>query len=329
MKKKMIILSSILAISLCTYGILTSINKKHSKISPAQKEEEKPISKSPVKEINKQTNQIKQTKPTYSIAEKETIKTIKNANLYNENNFIPLSAVADISTLSANIKDEVNSIIENSNLYYLKKHRNNIFIIAGNSNDEKLQRHDIQLIEINNNGEKKITELGNIKEHAGDNDEWEYDKISNLPIKHTKYNSKGEIEFVEIWNYSQNEPIKYELRDGNDKVLSIKKETYDNDSNMRVEHLIYDESGDTKINISANYEGPNITRFTYFNSEKPHDSVTLMSDFEDGTKTKETIYSSNYKVKNSFNAEYKDGERINIKKYDAENNLVEKIVPEY
>ena len=322
MKKNAIILCIIFIISIGIFGVPLLINNKKN-IAELPAKEEIPVKNSVSPQNVKENYKIHKTE-----IQKETIKNVKKTNLYNDNYLIPLSAIVDISSLPEQTQNSINSIIENANLYYLKKHNDNVFLIIGNFNNEKYQRHDIQLVEINKNGNKKITELNNTEEHANDNDEWEYDKISNLPIKHTKYNSKGEIEFVEIWNYSQNEPIKYELRDGNDKVLSIKKETYDNDSNMRVEHLIYDESGDTKINISANYEGPNITRFTYFNSEKPHDSVTLMSDFEDGTKTKETIYSSNYKVKNSFNAEYKDGERINIKKYDAENNLVEEIVSE-
>ena len=50
--------------------------------------------------------------------------------------------------------------------------------------------------------------------------------------------------------------------------------------------------------------------------------------YEDGVKTKEVVYSSSYKIQNTYEAEYKDGERVNIRILDDENNVVEDITAE-
>ena len=323
MKKNVIYLCAAAVIVVAVYGISVVSNKDKNKAVTLPAKEERPVDNTVVKETPKPITQ--KSTPTKKA---EKTEEVKKANMYDENNILPLSAVAEISTLTDSMKESVNSLIENSNLYYLKKHKDKVFMIVGNSGDEKYQRHDIEFVEINHSGHKKVTKFGNIEEHAGDNDEWTFDETSNLPQKHIKYNSKGDIEYTEIWNYSPDEQIKYEMKDGNGKVLSIKKETPDGDTNVRVEHLIYDEDGNTKLNISANYEGPDITRFTYFNADKPHDGITLMSTYEDGVKTKEVVYSSNYKVQNTYEAEYKDGERVNIRILDDENNVVEDIKAE-
>ena len=116
------------------------------------------------------------------------------------------------------------------------------------------------------------------------------------------------------------------MKNGEGKILSIKKETPDGDTKIRSEHLVYDEDGNTRVNVSASYEGPDITRFTYYNSENPQDGVTLMSEYNGGLKTKETVYSSDYKLQNTYNAGYKDGERVTIKVLDSSNNKVEEII---
>lgn len=51
-----------------------------------------------------------------------------------------------------------------------------------------------------------------------------------------------------------------------------------------------------------------------------------MSEYNDGLKTKETVYSSDYKLQNTYNAGYKDGERVTIKVLDSSNNKVEEII---
>ena len=97
----------------------------------------------------------------------------------------------------------------------------------------------------------------------------------------------------------------------------------DDDSNLRVEHLIYDKQGNTKVNVSVAYDGNDVKRFTYYNADKPSVGGAVYSEYsEEGYKTRETLYDSRLKVINSFTASYKDGERENIIIYDDKNNEI-------
>ena len=252
---------------------------------------------------------------------------IKKAHLYDENINLPFSTITELAFLPQNVQDEILKISEESNLYYLKRNNDSVFLITSSGMDEKISRHDINFIELDFIGQKKVIPLNNNVQEEDDNGgEWQYDEETGLPIKHIKYNSKGKVEYSETWNYSLDEPIKYEMKDAKGKTLSVKKETTENESDIRSEHLIYDEKGNIKVNISANYEGPEITRFTYFDADNLDDSITIMSEYKDGLKIKENVYSSDYKLKNTYNAEYKDGERVNIKVLDKTEHEVEEIV---
>lgn len=321
MKKKYIIggvlVFAVVAV-ICSTFMISGTRKEKEVVIPVK--EEKSAKKAIEKPVHKPN--LHHKKVEKNIAKAEVVKKVE---MYSDNNILPLSAVVEIANLSDLKKKNIHSILENSNLYYIESHKDKLFMIVGNEGNEKYQRHDIEFIELNSSGHKKVTKLGDEEEYVGDNDEWEFDENSNSPLKHVKYNSNGEVEYTEIWNYDPQESIKYEKQDGNGNVLSIKKETPDGDTNVRIEHLIYDENGKTKINVSANYEGPDITRFTYFDADKPQEGITLMSTYEDGVKTKEVVYSSSYKIKNTYEAEYKDGERVNIKVLDDENNVVEEI----
>ena len=79
------------------------------------------------------------------------------------------------------------------------------------------------------------------------------------------------------------------MKDGNNKPISIKKENLDNENSLRVEHLIYDKDGNTKVNVSASFEGADIKRFTYYNADKPDESASVFSEYLDGMKVKETV----------------------------------------
>ena len=136
------------------------------------------------------------------------------------------------------------------------------------------------------------------------------------------------MEFVETWNYDDSEPIKYEMKDSNGKVISLRKETLENGTDLRVEHLLYDKDGKTRINVSATYEGEDIKRFTYYNADKLNESGSIFSDYSNGYKTKETVYTSDLKVKNSYTSEYKDDSRTDIIKWDNKNKEVHKYLPE-
>ena len=91
---------------------------------------------------------------------------------------------------------------------------------------------------------------------------------------------------------------------------------------------IYDEEGNMTKNVSFNYDGLDLTRFTYYNSQTPNDSAMIVSEFEDGVKKKETVYSSDYKIQNTYIPEYKDGQKSEIKILDKNNNLIETLQAE-
>ena len=168
------------------------------------------------------------------------------------------------------------------------------------------------------------------KMQDSDNDYWDFDKSGErpLPLKHIKYKKDGDVDFVETWNYDVSNPVKYEMLDGNGKVVSIKKETLDNDNNLRVEHLIYDKDGKTKINVTASYEGADLKRFTYYNADKLSESGSVFGEYKDGLKTKEVLYSSDLKIENVYEPEYKDGIKENIKVLNEANNVVDTVYSE-
>ena len=190
-------------------------------------------------------------------------------------------------------------------------------------------RHSIEFTEISvNNGQLNTTTLGySDKMEDSKNDKWEYNELKQ-PIRHTKYNAHGDADFVEIWNYDNNNPIKYEIKDNQGKVISLRKETIEHGTDLRVEHLLYNKEGNTRINVSATYEGEDIKRFTYYNADKPNESGSIFSDYSDGLKTKETVYTSDLKVKNTYTSEYKDGNREDITKWDNKNQEVHKYLPD-
>ena len=285
-----------IACFVCTFllsgcGIFSSkddMEKPASHIVPPEKE---------ISLAEKKVHTVQKTKPPKII---QDTKEIKKANLYRDNNQLSLSTIVGISNLSSNVKALVNHYIENSIVYYLEEQDGKVFMIVSNSSEERFQRHGVELVEVSQDGTKNVTPLIKTSDGNGNNDEWEFDDITKLPIKHIHYNSEGDVEYLEVWNYSADNPIKYELKNKEDKVLSLKKEIQDNDTNLRVEHLIYDENGTISLNISANYEGADITRLTYFDSRNPDKGFIVMSQLENGQKVKETVYSSDYRVKNVY-----------------------------
>ena len=251
---------------------------------------------------------------------------IKRANLYNSDSVIPLSAISIVSSLPQNIQDKVSSIVSSNNVFMAKKSGDKLLIITDNPNNI---RHCVEFIEISlKNGHQTKTTFGyNDKMKDSDNDIWEYDENTKQPTRHSKYNADGDIEFVETWNYDGN-PIKYEMKDANNKVISMRKETLDGGTNLRVEHLIYDKAGNTKVSISTMYDGADVTRFTYYNADKPLDGGSVFIEYSDGLNTKETVYSNDLKIVNTYTSEYKDGNREDITKWDNKNQEVHKYLPD-
>lgn len=296
-------------------------NEQNTKTETADK-------KSPTNQ-NEET-QVKQVtiSKDVSLPKEENTK----ANLFNDlsGSAIPFSAINEISELPENIRNVVSAAAKSTDGVYMLKHRGNkvIMIVDNQSN----LRHGIEFVEISvPSGHRTTTTLGyNDKMRDSDNDIWDYDTVSNVqrPLRHSKYNNEGDLEFVETWNYDESNPVKYEMKDASGKVLSMRKETLDDGTHLRVEHLLYDKDGKTKINVSVAYEGSDVKRFTYYNADKPAESGSIFAEYKDGSKVKETVYTSDLKVKNVYEPTYLDGNRTEIKVFDDKNNEIKKLVSE-
>lgn len=323
MKKKVIggIIIGVIAVA-CLTALITSKETK---------EEDKTLPQKDVKQIEKsEPKQIKKVAPQKN---EQKIKDNKiKSDLYKgvPDSLLPLSAISEIASLNGNLHKTIKELVDNSTgVLYAKRNGNKLLMVVENPDDN---RHGLEFIEISADGkhEKIGFLLSKYSEGNTDDDLWEYETEEEVkrPVKHTKFNSDGEVEFVETWNYSSDEPIKYELKNKEDKVISLVKETIDENNSMRQEHLIYDKDGKTKLNLTVNYDGADLTRFTYYNADKQEESGSLFSEFKDGIKTKETVYTSDYKVKNVYVPKYKDNERSEIQVLDNENQEVKSIIAE-
>lgn len=115
------------------------------------------------------------------------------------------------------------------------------------------------------------------------------------------------------------------MKDSHKKVVSILKETQDNDANLRREHIFYDNEGKTTMSLTVNYDGANISRLTYYNSHDKIDSVSILSEYSEGNKVKELIYNEDYELINTAIAEYIDSTRKKIQVLDKDGNEILKI----
>ncbi|MBR6127197.1 hypothetical protein IKQ21_05880, partial [bacterium] len=319
-KKKIIVAVSVLAI-LCGGFLVYNFHNKTDEENVTNKSKISADKKIPNKEIKSQKNKATKSENNKNNlkeqSEEEGTGNEKTSNMYNSapSGFVPFSAMAELPNLPANIQTDVKKVIDGyGGILMLKHTKDKVVIIA--ENPENI-RHGIDFIEINvHNGHQTITTLGyNGKIKDSENDIWEYNN-NQLPTKHTKFNKDGDVEYVETWNYESDNPIKYEMKNAEGKTLSMRKETLKDGTDMRIEHLIYDTSGNTKINVSTTYDGADIKRFTYYNADKLSDGESVFSEYNDGVKTKETVYSSDLKVKNVYEAKYEDGERVEISVFD-------------
>ena len=300
-------------------------------VSKETKDDEKTIPEREIKKVEKTAKgHVKPLVPQPKVEVKKDL-SIKT-DLYKgvPDSLLPLSAISEIASLNGHVHKTIKELVDNSTgVLYAKCSGNKLVMVVENPDDN---RHGLEFVEISADGkhEKIGFLLSKYSEGNTDEDFWEYDVSEDVkrPTKHTKYNSDGDVEFVETWNYSSDEPIKYELKNKDDKVISLVKETIDENNSMRQEHLIYDKDGKTKVNLTVNYDGADLTRFTYYNADKPNESGSVISEYKDGVKTKETVYTSDYKVKNVYEPEYKNGEREGIKVFDNENKEVKTLLSE-
>lgn len=283
------------------------------------------------KENEKQSN-----KPTVQTQIKEEIK--KSYDLYSSTPYdLPLISIYEISKLPQSIKKIVDETLEASQGFYmLKKVNDRVLILLQNPvlESNTYARHNLQYVEIYLDGRKEFHNAGynGIDGEVFDNfdkgkDAWVYDKNSeyNLPLKHIAKDEKGKVKFTEIWNYNENEPVKYLMKDAKGNAISIMKETLENESNLRKEHIFYDNDGNITISLTINYDGANISRFTYFNSHDMVDSLSIISEYEDSHKIKESIYNEKYELINTVKSAYKEDTRVELQIYDSENNEIAKL----
>lgn len=300
---------AVIAASALGYFLLTDKEEKEDK-NPVVEEQQEP--QKPVAPKNYVQPPVK------------SVPQVKKAHLYKD---LPFSAIADLASLPESAQKTVTNLLKESGdkIYYLKRTDNKVLLVLGLTSDEEenpIKRHDFNFVEISLHDGKVLNHISADKESQYD--KWNYD--GDLPLSHAHYNDEKELVYTEVWNYSDDEPIKYKKTDKDDNVISLRKEVVDNGTNLREEHLFYDKEGNMTQNVSFNYDGIDLTRFTYYNSNTPEDSAMLVSDYEDGVKKKETLYSSDYKVKNVYLPEYTDEQISKLDVLDKDNKIVETLV---
>ena len=294
-------------------------------------------------EIRQTPEQIKQTQNANKNT--QTPKTIEpKHDLYIETPYdLPFTAIENISKFSPKLKKYIDEILETAQGFYFlisNESGTNVKILLQNpiTDESVYNRHNLQFIEIivdgNGNYEKKIfsptytgeeNEIINaIDEISSKNDVWTFDKSQEpyLPLKHKKYGEKGKAIFTEKWDYSPNAQIKYQMKNSKNKTISVLKETIENDTNYRQEHIIYNENGNIHISIRINFDGANITRFSYYNSERPSESINIFSEYSDGLKTKEILYDSNYQLIKTLTCDYEGGTRKALHVFDKDGKKI-------
>lgn len=291
------------------------------------------------KQINKLNSGVE--KRTEQTPQKQNVveKTFKPSyDLYSDTPYdIPLMSIVEIAKLTKPYKKIIDELLEMSQGFYiLKRNNDKILILLQNpvSINNTYPRHELQYVEILPNGEKVFHNAG----YSGEDGEttsytefkkgdWIFEKNTEplRPLKHFSRDEKGKIKFIETWNYDSSEPVKYVMKDSKGKVISILKEIQENESNYRREHIFYDNNGNITISITINYDGSEISRFTYYNSHDLIDSLSIISEYLNGQKIQESIYNENYELMNIYKAEYEGEKRNKITVYDNSENLLENI----
>lgn len=288
-------------------------------------------------------NNIKQaTQPQIAPAKQEKIKY----DLYSTTPYdLPLYSISEIAKLPANVKKYIDNVLETAQgFYWLKydKEEGRVFIILQNpiSETNVYSRHNLEILEIFINkddgsflktvyspvyaGEDGET-INSVEGVFSEKDVWEFDKSiePQRPVKHTVYDDRGKTKFIEYWSYSDTESVKYKMKDASKKIVSLLKETFENETDYRREHILYDKEGQTTMSLTISYSGANISRISYYDQHNPKESFTIINEYQDNLKTSEKIYSSDYELLYTTKSTYQDQER---KQIYIENHLGEKIV---
>ncbi|MBO5739261.1 hypothetical protein J6R97_07970 [bacterium] len=280
------------------------------------------------------------TKPAITkVAAEQPIKEEPKYDLYTSTLYdLPLFSILEISKLSKEVKAKIDEILEAAQGFYLLRTLGdgNVFIVLQNPINtlNTYQRHNLQFLEIDKQGIITFHNAGYsgidgeiynaITDHQ---DLWVFDETIEpfRPLKHISYDEKGKVRYTELWDYDTANPVKYQMLDSKKKLISILKESQDNDFNLRKEHVFYDNDGIVKMSLSINYEGANITRLNFYNSNDLIEGITILSEYIDGFKVKESIYDESFLHKFTVIADYKENERKAVKLYDIEGNIVKSI----
>ena len=314
MVRKKIVLSLVIAL-LIPFLCTGCFNKKEATPSSTEKN------------VTEQNN----IKPAVAIN-----KEIQNKfDLYSETPYdLPLFSITEIAKLPQQMKDSVDKILDLAQGFYLLRYDGEKVLIILQTPikmADVYNRHDLQFAEISSNGAITYHLAGYsgldgeiLDSTKSKNDIWLFDEASEplKPIKHTHYDEKGKIKYTEFWSYDEDTEVKYQMKDSKKQTISILKESQKDELNYRKEHIFYDNEGNTKMSLSINYEGANISRITFYNSHDSIDSMTIISEYEDGHKVKELIYNEDYKLINTVKAEYIDGVRNKIILLDNNENIV-------
>lgn len=259
---------------------------------------------------------------------------------------LPLLSILEISETSEKMKKSIDEILEQAGGFLLlkKAEKNKVIIILPNSisGTNTYMRHNLELVELSQTPDSEILKTINPMGYNGyegetsnaiaidskRDDYWKYDKSTEpyRPLKHTIYDENGKTKYTEQWDYSQKNPLKYVMKDSKGNIISVFKETLEDDINLRQEHVFYDENGNTAMSLSINYDGANISRLTYYNSYDIPMSTTIITEYsDDGLKVKESIYTSSYELLGTVICEYEENLRKTIRLMSSEEKEIKKI----
>ena len=201
---------------------------------------------------------------------------------------MPLMAIYEISKLPKEMKKNIDELFEASQGFFILKNMGDkVLILLQNPIIEAnvYPRHNLQYVEVFNDGKKVFHNAGysgidgEISESlSSTNGEWTLDKSIEpyRPIEHNFYDEKKKVKFTERWSINLEEDVKYQMLNSSGDVISIMKETQENDSSYRREHIFYNMDNSIAISLSISYIGANISSVRYYNSHSSIDSISIV-----------------------------------------------------
>ena len=266
----------------------------------------------------------------------KTEQQAKKCNLFSETIYnIPLMSIVEINKAPVEIQKSAEKLLEDAQGFYFVKydeHKKELTVLLENPviHENTYIRHNLEFASIREDGSVKYSKegyTGKDGETANavetEEDLWEFDKTVEppRPLKHMVFGDNGQVEFVETWNYDENEPVKYEMKDGDGRTISILKETVDG-ATYRKEHVFYDKDGKTKMSLSANYDGTELSRLSYYDADK-NNGISITSEYSEGNKIKEAVYNQDYELKNTIKSEYENGKRKSLTVLDSDSKEID------